>query len=73
MGTQNRIETLKSRHRHLEHLLREEMKRPWPDSIRLSELKKRKLAAKTGIAVVRRGKRAMDRSGPQQSHVRISS
>jgi len=44
------IESLRSRHRHLEEVLHGELRRPSPDTLRIAALKKEKLALKDEMA-----------------------
>ena len=50
MALEQRIESLRKRHAHIETLLQQEENRPAPDIARVQELKKEKLALKDEIA-----------------------
>ena len=50
MTMEDRVETLRARHAHLEHEIDEEIHRPLPDSIHITELKRQKLRIKEEIA-----------------------
>ena len=54
----NDVYRLTSTHHRLDEAIRDEMKRVWPDSIRLLRLKKLKLAVKDRLAALVRQKRA---------------
>jgi len=47
---EDRVETLKARHAHLEHEIDDEIHRPLPDTIHITELKRQKLRIKEEIA-----------------------
>jgi hypothetical protein len=49
MSMEDRVETLKARHAHLEHEIDDEIHRPLPDSIHITELKRQKLRIKEEI------------------------
>jgi hypothetical protein len=49
MSMEDRVETLKARHAHLEHEIDEEVHRPLPNSIHITELKRQKLRIKEEI------------------------
>lgn len=49
MTIEDRVESLKARHAHLEHEIDEEVHRPLPDTIHLIELKREKLRIKEEI------------------------
>ena len=50
MTTEDRVETLKVRHAHLDHEIDDEIHRPLPDSMHITELKRQKLRIKEEIA-----------------------
>ena len=50
MTMEDRVETLKARHAHLEHEIDDEIHRPLPDTIHVTELKRQKLRIKEEIA-----------------------
>ena len=52
MSLQDRIETLRSRHRSLEELLDQEIARPLPDTSAIADLKRQKLRIKDEIALL---------------------
>ena len=49
MNTEAHVESLKAKHANLEEAIDEEVQRPNPDSLRLSELKRLKLRIKDEI------------------------
>jgi hypothetical protein len=49
MTIEDRVETLKAKHARLEHEIDEEVHRPLPDTIHLTELKREKLRVKEEI------------------------
>jgi hypothetical protein len=49
MTVEDRVESLKARHAHLEHEIDEEIHRPLPNTIHLTELKREKLRIKEQI------------------------
>ncbi len=49
MAVDDRVDTLKAKHAHLEREIEEEFNRPLPDSAHLSELKREKLRIKEEI------------------------
>jgi len=49
MTMEDRVETLKARHAHLEHEIDDEIHRPLPDTIHITELKRQKLRIKEEI------------------------
>lgn len=49
MTIEDRVETLKSRHARLEHEIDEEIHRPLPDWVHVTELKREKLRIKEQI------------------------
>ena len=55
MALAQRIESLKKRHAHLDHIVHEEEIRPFPDIIRLHELKRMKLNLKDEVARLMHG------------------
>ncbi|MGH7091228.1 MAG: YdcH family protein, partial [Stellaceae bacterium] len=52
MSLQDRIETLRSRHRNLEELIDQEISRPLPDASMINDLKRQKLRIKDEIALL---------------------
>jgi len=50
MTMEDRVETLKARHARLEHEIDEEVHRPLPDTIHVTDLKRQKLRIKEQIA-----------------------
>ncbi|TVR98367.1 MAG: DUF465 domain-containing protein [Rhodospirillales bacterium] len=50
MSLDDRIETLKAKHRALEAAIEQEDNRPWPDELEIHRLKKQKLLIKDEIA-----------------------
>lgn len=52
MSLDERIETLRSKHRALETAIEEENNRPHPDDIEIHRLKKQKLSIKDEIAQI---------------------
>lgn len=52
MSSDERLDSLKTRHATLDHEIDEEEKRPHPDDIHLHELKKQKLLLKDEIAAL---------------------
>jgi hypothetical protein len=50
------IYRLRTKHRDLERRLREEIRRPQPDSLRLTELKRQKLAIKDELLKLEQGR-----------------
>lgn len=58
----NRIQTLRRRHRDIDAQVEEEQLRPWPDPVRLRELKQQRLGLKDAIRVT---KSMLIRSGVQ--------
>jgi hypothetical protein len=55
MALEQRIESLKKRHAHLDHILHDEEHRPAPDILRLHELKREKLHIKDEILFLMHG------------------
>ena len=51
---ESEIETLRAKHRELDEALAEENRRPYPDSVRIGDLKRRKLRLKDDIAQLSR-------------------
>jgi hypothetical protein len=49
MTIEDRVETLKAKHARLEHEIDEEVHRPLPDTVHLTELKREKLRIKEEI------------------------
>lgn len=49
MTMEDRVETLRARHARLEHEIDEEIQRPLPDTIHITELKRQKLRIKEQI------------------------
>jgi len=49
MTMEDRVETLRARHARLEHEIDEEVHRPLPDSVHVTELKRQKLRIKEEI------------------------
>ena len=49
MTMEDRVETLRARHAHLEHEIDDENHRPLPDTIHITELKRQKLRIKEEI------------------------
>lgn len=49
MTMEDRVETLKARHAHLEHEIDDETHRPLPNTIHITELKRQKLRIKEEI------------------------
>lgn len=50
MTSDERLDSLKSKHATLERAIEEEIQRPHPDDLRLTELKREKLRVKDEIA-----------------------
>jgi hypothetical protein len=50
MTIDDRVDTLKAKHARLEHEIDDEIHRPLPDTIHLTELKREKLRVKEQIA-----------------------
>ena len=50
MTMEDRVETLRARHARLEHEIDDEIHRPLPDTIHITELKRQKLRIKEEIA-----------------------
>ncbi len=50
MTMEDRVETLRARHARLEHEIDDEIHRPLPDTIHVTELKRQKLRIKEEIA-----------------------
>lgn len=50
MTMEDRVETLKARHARLEHEIDDEIHRPLPDTMHITELKRQKLRIKEQIA-----------------------
>ncbi|TVR84117.1 MAG: DUF465 domain-containing protein [Rhodospirillales bacterium] len=55
MSLDERIETLKAKHRALEAAIEQEDARPWPDEVEIHRLKKQKLLIKDEIAALAAG------------------
>ena len=55
MALAQRIESLKKRHAHIDHIVHEEEIRPFPDLIRLHELKRKKLNLKDEVTRLMNG------------------
>ena len=55
MSVHEHVDSLRTKHAHLEHLIDEELHRPMPDQTALSRLKKEKLRIKEEIERLRRG------------------
>ncbi|MGR4001467.1 MAG: DUF465 domain-containing protein [Alphaproteobacteria bacterium] len=55
MTSATRIESLKKKHSQLENEISQEMNRPHPDDLRVSDLKRRKLLVKEEILVLNGG------------------
>jgi hypothetical protein len=53
MGLESHIQELADRHHKLDELIRDELHRPHPDDLMISELKKRKLRLKEEIERLR--------------------
>ncbi len=49
MATEAHIETLVEKHSHLQHVIDEEIHRPLPDIVRISQLKREKMRLKEEI------------------------
>jgi hypothetical protein len=49
MTMEDRVESLRARHAHLEHEIDEEAHRPLPDQVHITELKRQKLRIKEEI------------------------
>ncbi|HEX2116010.1 MAG TPA: DUF465 domain-containing protein [Alphaproteobacteria bacterium] len=54
MTIEDRVETLKAKHASLEHEIDEEINRPLPDTVNLTELKREKLRIKEEIQRIAR-------------------
>ena len=54
MTIEDRVETLKAKHARLEHEIDEEIHRPLPDTVHLTELKREKLRIKEEIQRIAR-------------------
>ncbi len=52
MSAQEHIEALRSKHLDLKHEIEEENQRPYPDELRISDLKRQKLRIKDEIALL---------------------
>ena len=50
MTMEDRVETLRARHARLEHEIDDEVHRPLPDQVHVTELKRQKLRIKEEIA-----------------------
>ena len=55
MALEQRIESLKKRHAHIDHIVHEEEIRPAPDIVRLHELKRTKLHLKDELVRLMNG------------------
>jgi len=55
MALTQRIESLRKRHADIDHIVHEEEIRPFPDIVRLHELKKKKLNLKDEMARLMNG------------------
>lgn len=55
MALAQRIESLRKRHAHIDHIVHEEEIRPAPDIVRLHELKRKKLNLKDELARLMNG------------------
>ena len=49
MTMEDRVETLRARHARLEHEIEDEIHRPLPDQVHVTELKRQKLRIKEAI------------------------
>lgn len=58
MSVQEHVDSLRSKHAHLEHLIDEELHRPLPDQAALARLKKEKLRIKEEIERLRHPREA---------------
>jgi hypothetical protein len=54
MSVTEHVESLKSKHQELEHLIEEEEHRPHPDDMLITELKRQKLRIKDQLALLAR-------------------
>ena len=50
MAMEDRVDSLKARHAHLEHEIDDEIHRPLPDQMHITELKRQKLRIKEEIS-----------------------
>ena len=55
MALEQRIDSLKKRHAHIDHIVHEEEIRPVPDIVRLHELKRMKLQLKDEVVRLTHG------------------
>ncbi len=55
MSVHEHVDSLRTKHAHLEHLIDEELHRPMPDQTAVSRLKKEKLRIKEEIERLRQG------------------
>jgi hypothetical protein len=53
MPVQEHVDSLRSKHAHLEHLIDQEVHRPLPDQVALARMKKEKLRIKEEIERLR--------------------